>query len=69
MSAVAIDTAMGSIKVALRPDWSASSVDFVRRVAQHDYCTFNCVFYRAEPGFLLQVRTRALVVTSRPERM
>eukprot|EP00959_Pyramimonas_sp_CCMP1952_P418983 8776411-Pyramimonas_sp.AAC.3 len=55
ITTVAIVTAQGSINITLRPEWSASSVEFVRKVAAHDYCTFNCVFYRAEPGFLLQV--------------
>ena len=39
----------------LMPEWSLSSVQYVREVADQGLCTPNCVFYRAEPGFLLQV--------------
>jgi hypothetical protein len=37
-----------------RPDWTQSSVDYVREVAERQLCTAKCVFYRAEPEFLLQ---------------
>ena len=53
---VALTTAHGVIRIKLKPEWSESSVEYVRRVAANNgLCTPQCAFYRAEPGFLLQV--------------
>mmetsp|Transcript_26445 Transcript_26445/g.49914 ORF Transcript_26445/g.49914 Transcript_26445/m.49914 type:complete len:348 (+) Transcript_26445:47-1090(+) len=61
ISHVAIVTRLGDIRVKLRPDWTQSSVDFVREVAQRGLCTPQCAFYRAEPRFLLQGGMRATI--------
>lgn len=56
ISVVELTTQHGSIRIRLRPDWSDTSVEYVRRVAMNrGLCTPQCEFYRAEPGFLLQV--------------
>lgn len=56
ISVVELTTQHGSIRIRLRPDWSETSVEYVRRVAMNrGLCTPQCEFYRAEPGFLLQV--------------
>ena len=51
-----LTTTFGSVRIDLKPEWAASSVAYVREVADRDLCTPNCAFYRAEPGFLLQVQ-------------
>lgn len=57
ISVIALTTPHGVIRIRLKPDWSQSSVEYVRRVAATgSLCTPQCEFYRAEPGFLLQVR-------------
>jgi len=58
---IVIATPKGDIRLRLRPEWSASSVAFVRLLAAHPLCTPACEFYRAEPGFLLQGSLRALI--------
>jgi hypothetical protein len=61
IAAIALTTTQGVIIMRLRPEWSASSVDFVRMLAAHALCTPACEFYRVEPGFLLQGSLRALI--------
>jgi cyclophilin family peptidyl-prolyl cis-trans isomerase len=61
IAAIALTTTHGAITLRLRPEWSASSVDFVRMLAAHALCTPACEFYRVEPGFLLQGSLRALI--------
>ncbi len=52
-----LHTGHGIIRITLKPEWHQASVDFVRRMAEHpELCGSQCQFYRAEPGFLLQVR-------------
>ena len=58
---VALATSFGKIRLRLQPDWSASSVSFVRLLAAQPLCTPACEFYRVEPGFLLQGSLRALI--------
>lgn len=60
ITTLVLTTAHGKIRIALKPEWSAESVEFVRRLAQlPELCSNACEFYRAEPGFLLQVRRSA----------
>ncbi len=55
---VALRTPHGEIRINLRPEWSESSVEYLRRLAASpELCSSQCQFYRAEPGFLLQVKT------------
>ncbi|GAX72730.1 hypothetical protein CEUSTIGMA_g186.t1 [Chlamydomonas eustigma] len=62
ISCVLLTTPQGVIRIKLRPDWSNSSVEYVRRVAMtKELCTLQCEFYRAEPGFLLQGSLRAYI--------
>ncbi len=57
ISRLLIKTKYGTIRITLKPDWSAGSVAYVRRLAaMPELCGAQCQFYRAEPGFLLQVR-------------
>jgi hypothetical protein len=58
---IALATPRGAIRLRLRPEWSPSSVAFVRLLAAHALCTPACEFYRVEPGFLLQGSMRALI--------
>jgi cyclophilin family peptidyl-prolyl cis-trans isomerase len=58
---VVIATPKGNIRLKLRPDWSESSVAFVRLLAAHPLSTPAFEFYRVEPGFLLQGSLRALI--------
>lgn len=58
---IVIATPKGNIRLKLRPEWSESSVAFVRMLAAHPLCTPACEFYRVEPGFLLQGSLRALI--------
>lgn len=47
---------LSQVRIRLMPEWSETSVEFVRHLAQSpELCTTACEFYRAEPGFLLQV--------------
>ena len=62
---VALHTPFGDLRIRLRPDWHAPSVEYVQRVALQDVCTAKCVFYRAEPGFLLQGALRAVVAPNK----
>ena len=60
--AVALHTTYGAIRLKLRPDWSNSSVTYVRALAaQPELCTDACAFYRVEPGFLLQGSLRSRI--------
>ncbi|KAK3255398.1 hypothetical protein CYMTET_35416 [Cymbomonas tetramitiformis] len=61
ISVVALHTPSGDMRIHLRPDWSSSSVAYVRQVAAQDLCTVQCGFYRSEPGFLVQGGMRALI--------
>eukprot|EP00955_Chlamydomonas_euryale_P036605 350494-Chlamydomonas_euryale.AAC.12 len=62
---VSLSTPHGVIRIRLMPDWSASSVEFVQRLAMTpDLCSNACEFYRAEPGFLLQVVLSGAGMTS-----
>jgi cyclophilin family peptidyl-prolyl cis-trans isomerase len=61
IDAVALVTQHGTIRLRLRPEWSASSVAYVRLLAAHTLCTPQCEFYRVEPGFLLQGSLRARI--------
>ena len=65
---VALHTPFGDLRIRLRPDWHAPSVEYVQRVALQDVCTAKCVFYRAEPGFLLQGALRAVVAPNKARR-
>ena len=58
---VALRTQYGDLRIRLRPEWHEPSVRWVQRVALADACTINCVFYRAEPGFLLQARASLII--------
>jgi cyclophilin family peptidyl-prolyl cis-trans isomerase len=51
---VVLRTAAGALRIRLHPEWSLGSVTYVRKVARHGLCNAKCVFYRAEPHFLLQ---------------
>mmetsp|Transcript_13973 Transcript_13973/g.47294 ORF Transcript_13973/g.47294 Transcript_13973/m.47294 type:complete len:238 (-) Transcript_13973:369-1082(-) len=64
---VGLRTPHGVLRIRLRPDWSPGSVAYARRVARHGLCTAKCVFYRAEPGFLLQGALHAAVVPANAE--
>ena len=55
-------------RLRLRPDWSAESVDYVRRVAEGGLCSSACAFYRVEPGFLLQGSLRAFLAPNNVTR-
>eukprot|EP00976_Prorocentrum_cordatum_P009729 194596-Prorocentrum_minimum.AAC.3 len=57
---VVIRVPQGDIRIKLRPDLSKSSVEQVLSVAKQNSCGSECIFYRAEPDFLLQgsVKTR-----------
>ncbi len=54
INTIALSTSIGPVIIKLRPDWSADSVEYVRRVAMNDLCTPHCKFYRAERNKLLQ---------------
>jgi len=59
---VALDTQYGRIRIKLKPQWSLSSVTYVRRLAMSpELCTPSCEFYRAEPSFLLQGSLRGFI--------
>jgi len=59
---VILMTDEGDIRLKLRPDWSASSVDYMRRLSKlgDDSCV-KCELYRVEPGFLLQGVLRSVM--------
>ena len=61
---IILATPKGNIRLKLRPDWSASSVAFVRLLAAHPLATPSFEFYRVEPGFLLQGSLRALIASN-----
>ena len=62
IASVALHTSYGTIKLRLRPDWSNSSVTYVRALAaQPELCTDACAFYRVEPAFLLQGSLRSRI--------
>jgi hypothetical protein len=65
---IALQTAEGPLRIRLHPDWSAGSVAYARRVARHGLCTAKCVFYRAEPGFLLQGALHAVIKANNETR-
>jgi hypothetical protein len=49
---VVLHTSVGDIRIVLRPDLSAESVDYIRKMALLNDC-HNCKLYRAEkPGIL-----------------
>ena len=58
---VSLQTEFGNLRIRLRPEWHLPSVDYVRWVGLADVCTTKCVFYRAEPNFLLQGAMRAVI--------
>ena len=58
---IALKTALGDLRIRLKPDWHVPSVEFVRAATLSDSCTVKCELYRAEPGFLLQGAMRATV--------
>lgn len=51
---VVLKTSHGDIRIRLMPDWSETSVEYVRLLAANSLCSSECKLYRAEPGFLLQ---------------
>lgn len=59
--AITLKTAEGNLRIRLHDDWSLGSVTYVRKVARHNLCTARCLFYRAEPGFLLQGALHAVI--------
>jgi len=64
LDTVAIHTSVGDIRLRLRPDWHAASVDSVRRLASPDLAAgacSSCEFYRVEFGFLLQGTLRGVL--------
>ena len=61
ISGIVLASPKGDIRLKLRPEWSESSVAFVRLLAAHPLCTPACEWYRVEPGFLLQGSLRALI--------
>ena len=61
ITGVVLATPKGNMRLKLRPDWSASSVAYVRLLAAHPLSTPAFEFYRVEPGFLLQGSLRALI--------
>jgi len=62
IAVVALRTLLGDIRLRLRADWSAESVEYVRLLAaQPHLCSSACEFYRAEPAFLLQGSLRARI--------
>ena len=54
MSKVELKTSYGNIRIKLMPEWSETSVEYVRLLAANALCSSECKLYRAEPGFLLQ---------------
>ncbi|KAG1681136.1 hypothetical protein FOA52_015578 [Chlamydomonas sp. UWO 241] len=62
LSIVALRTNHGAIRIQLKPEWSETSAEYLRRLAATpELCTSACQFYRAEPGFLLQGSMRAFI--------
>jgi hypothetical protein len=62
ITAVALHTSYGAIRLRLRPDWSNASVTYIRALAaQPELCTDACAFYRVEPAFLLQGSLRSRI--------
>ena len=65
VATVALRTKYGDIRIRLRIDWHKPSVQWVQRVALTDVCTIRCVFYRAEPHFLLQGGMRTVIAENK----
>lgn len=62
ISEMIVTTSYGKIRIKLKPEWSESSVAYVRRLAaMPELCSSACQFYRAEPGFLLQGSMRSYI--------
>ena len=61
ITSIVLASPKGDIRLKLRPEWSESSIAFVRLLAAHPLCTPACEWYRVEPGFLLQGSLRALI--------
>ena len=57
---VTLRTIHGDIRLLLRPEWTAPSAEFARRVGASGAATSNV--YRLEPGFLIQGRLSSPVV-------
>ena len=56
ITTIQLKTQYGSMRIRLEPSWSLESVEYVRQLAlDPGLATQACEFYRAEPGFLLQV--------------
>ncbi|KAL6746734.1 hypothetical protein V8C86DRAFT_2933089 [Haematococcus lacustris] len=69
ISTLVLHTAYGDVSVQLKPEWSDTSVAFVRRLAQQpELCSTACEFYRAEQGFLLQGSLRAYIPPNKVTR-
>jgi len=59
----------GDVRLTLKPEWHASSVEYLRALASESEtsCEETCEVYRVEPGFLVQGTLRSRSIEANAE--